>query len=253
MDYTQLLNTIQGIIRNNGNEEITGDNLQAVLTQMVQSIGKYSTFVGVATPDTIPSVYDGNVFFVAATSGTYTNFDGFVLDSGIAFFFNTQSGWHAEVLDIPSSDDLITLSASVESLTSRIDAIQTALNEIQVSMRRTLRRPLFFGGTADLLFNDIYIESTKTVTEAVLERYEYTASINNLRLLFRIYFSDGTNVQHTMSFVATFDIHSDIIDEYTSIHIIPIAEAFSDGAAILSASMNSVAWTRHIGFIDVKI
>lgn len=73
MAYTTLKAAIQAAIKNNDNEEITGNVLQGVLLSIVNSVGDGFNFAGVATPSTNPGTPDGNMFWIGG-KGTYTNF-----------------------------------------------------------------------------------------------------------------------------------------------------------------------------------
>lgn len=75
-NYEQLKAAIAAVIKQNGNNEITGDLLQNTLTTIVSNVGNDSTFAGVATPDTVPGSPDQNVFYIAGSRGVYNNFDG---------------------------------------------------------------------------------------------------------------------------------------------------------------------------------
>lgn len=92
MNYSTLISTIRSVITRNGTNAITGDTLQEVLVSIVQSIGKYCTFKGVATPSTNPSNIDQNVFYLTSTPGTYANFGGLVVPQGklVALLYNNN-------------------------------------------------------------------------------------------------------------------------------------------------------------------
>lgn len=74
MSWTNLKAGIANVIKFNGNQEITGNALQGVLNTIVNSIGAYATFVGVAVPSTNPGTPDGPVFYIAGQPGIYSNF-----------------------------------------------------------------------------------------------------------------------------------------------------------------------------------
>lgn len=86
-----LKSAIAGIIKTNGNQEITGRLLQNALNNIVSSVGENATFAGIATPDTNPGVPDGPVFYLAGISGVYSNF-GVTLRDEIAVIANTGNG-----------------------------------------------------------------------------------------------------------------------------------------------------------------
>lgn len=92
-NWSTLKAAIASIIKNNGNQEITGQVLQNVLNNIVSSIGENATFAGVATPNTNPGVPDGNVFYIAAQAGIYSNFEGAEIEAGITVFLWKGSAW----------------------------------------------------------------------------------------------------------------------------------------------------------------
>lgn len=84
-------------IKNNSNQEITGQVLQNVLNNIVSSVGENSTFAGIATPTTNPGVPDGNVFYLATEAGTYSNFNGIEIASGETVILEWRERWTKKV------------------------------------------------------------------------------------------------------------------------------------------------------------
>lgn len=74
MAYDQIKESIKAVIKENGNYEITGNVLQAVLLSMVDTLGPEYQFLGIATKSTVPVVVEGNSFYITVKVGTYTNF-----------------------------------------------------------------------------------------------------------------------------------------------------------------------------------
>jgi hypothetical protein len=74
MAYDQIKESIKAVIKENGNYEITGNVLQAVLLSMVDTLGPEYQFLGIAKKSTVPVVVEGNSFYITAEVGTYTNF-----------------------------------------------------------------------------------------------------------------------------------------------------------------------------------
>ena len=74
MAYDQIKESIKDVIKENGNYEITGNVLQAVLLSMVDTLGPEYQFLGIATKSTVPVVVEGNSFYITTEVGTYTNF-----------------------------------------------------------------------------------------------------------------------------------------------------------------------------------
>lgn len=104
-NYEELKAAVAAVIKQNGNEEITGQIMQNTLLSMISNIGANSTFAGVATPETAPGTPDQNVFYLAGTPGVYANFGGYELKQGIVMFTNASGAFTAVDLGF-SNDDL---------------------------------------------------------------------------------------------------------------------------------------------------
>jgi len=102
-NYSSLISAMEAVIRQNGNQQITGTILQTVLRSVILELGAEFQFGGVATPDTDPNNPDYNVAYIAG-AGTYTNFDNQTIPAGkIGIFKNrgAESGtWALQTFDI---------------------------------------------------------------------------------------------------------------------------------------------------------
>lgn len=98
-NYQVLKNSIMQVIKQNGNEEITGDLLQQTLIAMVNTIGNGYNFKGLLSRPLTPPVTDTNVFYVVNTPGEYTNYgpDMRVLPNEIAIF-KYDGQWHKDLV-----------------------------------------------------------------------------------------------------------------------------------------------------------
>lgn len=118
-NYTQLIKTINDSIKANGNQEITGPVLNAVLQAIVSGLSEGALFVGIANTTTNPPAYDGDVFYIAVEPGTYSNFGVTVPNGSIGIIYNTSSDWAVTLIntyyeidvdtlmqDSPSSEDI---------------------------------------------------------------------------------------------------------------------------------------------------
>ena len=118
-NYTQLIKTINDNIKANGNQEITGPVLNAVLQAIVSGLSEGALFVGIANTTTNPPAYDGDVFYIAIEPGTYSNFGVIVPNGSIGIIYNTSSDWAVTLIntyyeidvdtlmqDSPSSEDI---------------------------------------------------------------------------------------------------------------------------------------------------
>ena len=106
-NFDNLKTAIAEVIRQNGNEEITGDVLQFVLLEMVSGLGAGYRFLGVCTPSTEPQEPDGAAFYVGA-SGEYSNFDGLAVtveDGYICFFKWDGEEWSYSPLKVTQAVD----------------------------------------------------------------------------------------------------------------------------------------------------
>ena len=93
-NYEALTSAIQQAIKTNGNQEITGQVLQTVLLQMVNTLGTGAQFMGEATLTTDPGNPDASVFYIASIKGTYTHFGNLVLHTDeVAALSNATGAW----------------------------------------------------------------------------------------------------------------------------------------------------------------
>lgn len=100
-NYAVLKNNIESTIKQNENQEITGQLLQNTLLEIVNSLTIGKQFVGIADPSTTPLANntDANVFYIAITPGVYSNFQGvggatLTLNSGnIGVIYNQFGFW----------------------------------------------------------------------------------------------------------------------------------------------------------------
>lgn len=90
--YSTLISYIQSIVRANGNEEITGPNMQSVLLALVNIVG-VRQFRGVANPATNPGIVEGQAVYITAQDGNYTHFGGIDISDEIALLIWTGTEW----------------------------------------------------------------------------------------------------------------------------------------------------------------
>lgn len=92
-NWDNLKAAIQDVIKENGNEEITGEVLQNTLLSIVNNLGENATFAGLATPTTNPGTPDGVIFYVATQQGTYQYFNNLVVNKGETAIFLYKTNW----------------------------------------------------------------------------------------------------------------------------------------------------------------
>lgn len=100
-NYASLKATINANIRTNGNEEITGAVLNSVLNQIVASFGAGYIYKGVANTATDPGTPDQNVFYIAASPGVYTNFNGAEVKYGYLGILRWNGSWTVDRVECP--------------------------------------------------------------------------------------------------------------------------------------------------------
>lgn len=116
-NYANLKSDIAGVIRTNNNEEITGDILQEQLFNMVGELGAGYQYMGIAIPTTNPGSPDANVFYIASTAGTYTNFGGAVVADGEVAVLKYNGTWTKEVSGAATAAQVTQLGREVEGET----------------------------------------------------------------------------------------------------------------------------------------
>ena len=121
-NYSELIATINDQIKANGNQEITGPVLNAVLQAMVTSLGEGYQFMGVATPDTNPGTPDEKVFYIATEPGTYSNFSVDIAGPSI-ITANASGSWSVARLLLPQLLD----DAYAQALCGKIKVIRNFL------------------------------------------------------------------------------------------------------------------------------
>ena len=92
-NWSDLKAAVAKVIKTNGNQEITGRLLQNVLNNIISNVGENASFAGVAIPSTNPGTPDGNVFYIASESGTYSNFGGIVNNGECLILKKNEDSW----------------------------------------------------------------------------------------------------------------------------------------------------------------
>lgn len=97
-NYDELKQAVSDVIKTNGNQEITGQVLQNTLLSIISIVGANATFVGIATPTTIPGTPDQNIFYLATIEGRYINFDNIILPNGISVIYINNNQWAYKII-----------------------------------------------------------------------------------------------------------------------------------------------------------
>ena len=117
-NYQLLKADIDEKVYQNGKQEITGANLNAVLNAMVTTLGAGYQFAGVATIATNPGAPDAKVFYIANGKGTYANFGGLEVTEDDVVVLYWDSSWHKVATGIASNDKLSELESKLGGVCS---------------------------------------------------------------------------------------------------------------------------------------
>lgn len=161
-NYNNLKTTIDASIKQNGNQEITGQILNSVLNAMVNILGAGYQFAGVATTATNPGSPDAKVFYIANGKGTYTNFGGVEVTEDDVVVLYWDSSWHKVSTGIASQEKLSELDLSTDR---QIHNLGYALDKAAMSFdmeagEHSSHKDIFYidinaGETFDILLKNI--------------------------------------------------------------------------------------------------
>ena len=115
-NYQLLKADIDAKVYQNGQQEITGANLNSASNAMATTLGAEYQFAGVATIDTNPGTPDAKVFYIANGKGTYTNFGSLEVTDDEVVILYWDTAWHKEVTGIASADKLNQLGQKTYNL-----------------------------------------------------------------------------------------------------------------------------------------
>ena len=105
-NYNNLANSIQTVIKTNGNQEITGDVLQQALLALIASMGAAGfLFKGKALVSTDPGTPDQNVFYIAE-AGTYVNFNNITVPENHIGILSYNGSWSASTLQTGTQTEI---------------------------------------------------------------------------------------------------------------------------------------------------
>lgn len=202
-NWSDLKSAVASIIKTNGAQGITGQLLQNVLNNIISNVGLNSSFAGIAIPTTNPGTPDGNVFYLATTAGTYSNFNGIVINSGEAVILEWKGSWVKKDSGFATKEKLYELGSKISGsnvtnqykLTSGFYELNTALRAIQTSERclgymlsfydgKQWRKLKFIGDdTTDVYWNSdkYWVDcSNTTIDRKILFKDDNEISMNGL-------------------------------------------------------------------------
>lgn len=114
-NYSNLINSIKAVIKQNGTNDITGQLMQDVLVAMTNSIGRFAAFAGTAMPSTNPNNPDQTVYYLTSIPGTYVNFGGIVVPPDrLVALHNISGSWEMVVLVTFSDGSTINIDPALD-------------------------------------------------------------------------------------------------------------------------------------------
>lgn len=119
--WENLKRTVNNAIKPNDNREITGEKHNNTLSAVINSLGKYSQFAGLAFKNTNPGTPDGPVFYFAAFKGVYLNFNRIeVKENEVAILNYNNNKWGKIVIGYspiaPATAEDIRLTAFIDAV-----------------------------------------------------------------------------------------------------------------------------------------
>lgn len=166
-NYATLKAAIQDVIKTNGNNEITGALLQQSLLAMINSLGYGYQYMGLATPTTNPGTPDQNVFYLASTAGTYTNFDALVLTDGEIAILKYNGAWSKDSTGAASLEKVNQLGQGLAGAQSNIEKLEGNFEDV-------VGKNLF---DKDQQVGIGYINLYGNITDTTGENYTYSYKI----------------------------------------------------------------------------
>ena len=176
-NWSDLKAAVASIVKINGNKEITGQLMQNVLNNIISNVGLNSSFAGIAPPGTNPGTPDGNVFYIATTVGTYSNFNGIVINPGEAVILEWKGSWVKKDSGFATKEKLSELGSEVEvcvtDCISRASVIFSGKNHVNLGKGYIY---IVYGGSSVYQFlNDKelsfeFTESSKLVLDKTSEQ-----------------------------------------------------------------------------------
>lgn len=274
-NYEQLKEAIKAVIKTNGKQEITGQVMQDTLLAITSSFGQGALFAGIATPETNPLTPDQNVFYLAAQSGVYPNFNGLSVGEGEIVVFSLSVGqWTKQILSLggggsvtiinePDEEDLTTVPQSPEKNVIRFK--NRVYDETNASGKgyKILRKywKEVNGVRKNILTQDM-INDANTIYEI---RYDFDlneaeiqikegcvlnfvgGSLSNGSILFRNCVIKSNVV--SLLFKNIIVIESDNVEEQQIANDYILADFFYDGSDIGKATNNALKLCKHVKYL----
>lgn len=148
-NYATLKAAIAAVIKQNGNNEITGTLLQQQLLAMVNSLGADYQFAGIADPTTNPGTPDQNVFYIASEPGTYANFGNLIVGENEVAVLKWNGSWTKQTTGAATSGSVNLLGQNVNSINTNNKSLLYLTPDVSFEKFGT---PASYGGAGNVFF-----------------------------------------------------------------------------------------------------
>ena len=147
-NFAILKSAVADVIKTNGNNEITGALLQAVLLAMINSLGEHYQYVSIANPATDPGTPEQNVVYVAFQPGTYSNFGGIVVGDNEVAFLKYNGSWFKDTTGAATASSVSTLLSTIDELESVVDGQNAQIDDFIETVTNQLNnfQPIIING-----------------------------------------------------------------------------------------------------------
>lgn len=187
MSWNNLKAGIAAVVRENGNQEITGENLQTVINAVVNSLGAHATYAGIATPSTSPGTPDGPVFYFAMQKGRYPNFSNILVTDtdGAVILLYRDGVWSKSPTGFARQSDMAEVREDIFDIKQALglDADSSTINFANANATNVLVGYCMIGEEDETeLYTDpnwnVYIfpyslEMTRVITETALNESNF--------------------------------------------------------------------------------
>lgn len=170
-NYSNLINSIKAVIKQNGTNDITGQLMQDVLVTMTNTIGRFAAFAGTAMPSTNPNNPDQTVYYLTSSPGTYVNFGGIVVPPDrLVALHNISGSWEMLVVVTFSDGGTISIDPALDSdsvnpvenrvLTGAINGLDSRVTALEGTLGLTIKQEFLSVAQVEALNGMTYLGKT---------------------------------------------------------------------------------------------
>lgn len=170
-NYSNLINSIKAVVKQNGTNDITGQVMQDVLVTMTNTIGRFAAFAGTAMPSTNPNNPDQTVYYLTSIPGTYANFGGIVVQPDrLVALHNIDGTWQMLVLATFSDGSLVPIDPALDlnssnpvenrAVAAAINGLDSRVTVLESTLGLTIKQEFLTVEQAEALNGTTYLGKT---------------------------------------------------------------------------------------------